>query len=206
MHTWWLFLAAVFLLCGTPGPNMLHVLVRSIQLGVRKSVMAMLGCLTGLVTVLSASAAGLSTIMLASPALFEGFRYFGVAYLVYLGVKSWRGSDAPFTMESRGKAGPMSARRVFLGGLMIGISNPKLVLFVAAFLPQFIDLSRPQLPQYAILTLTFAAVEVFWYVIYGVGGSKLAGCLTKSSIQKAFNRVTGCIFIAFGLTLLRVKQ
>lgn len=184
---------------------MLHVMIRSIQFGVRKSVLAMLGCLSGIVVILAASAAGLNTMMLASPTLFGIFRYFGVAYLIHLGIRSWRGSDAPFDAENAGRAAGMSSGRIFLGGLIIGISNPKMLLFTAAFLPQFIDPGQPVLSQYAVLTATFAVVEGFWYAVYGMGGMKLAGYLSKRSIQKAFNRITGGIFVGFGLTLLRIE-
>ncbi len=74
-HTWWWFLATVFVLCGTPGPNMLHILGRSVGLGFRGSVPAMAGCLLAMLLVLAASAAGLSALLHSSPMLFEVLRY-----------------------------------------------------------------------------------------------------------------------------------
>lgn len=95
LQTWWLFLGAVFVLSGTPGPNMLHILTRSLRVGLRRSLAAMAGCLSAVVLVLLASAAGLSAVLMASPVLFDILRYAGVAYLVVLGVRAWRGDDAP---------------------------------------------------------------------------------------------------------------
>jgi threonine/homoserine/homoserine lactone efflux protein len=95
LHTWWWFLATVFVLCGTPGPNMLHILGRSVGLGFRGSVPAMAGCLLAMLLVLAASAAGLSALLHSSPMLFEVLRYLGVAYLAWLGLKAWRDSCRP---------------------------------------------------------------------------------------------------------------
>ena len=142
LHGWWLFVGAVFLLCGTPGPNMLHILSRSVALGARRSVAAMAGCLTALVLVLAASAAGLTTLLLALPGAFEVLRYAGVAYLIVLGIKAWRADVAPIDVGAGALPRTVSLAALFRGGFAIGISNPKLLLFAAAFLPQFVDAQR----------------------------------------------------------------
>ncbi|MDX3885902.1 MULTISPECIES: LysE family translocator [Edaphosphingomonas] len=202
LHTWWLFFLAVFLLCGTPGPNMLHVMTRSVHFGARRSVAAMAGCLAALVLILLASATGLSALLMASPRLFDVLRYAGVAYLVYLGIRAWRSDAAPIDVDGRALVPSLSPPAMFRGGFAIGISNPKALMFAAAFLPQFIDKARPEIPQFAILVATFAVTEMFWYAVYGIGGQKLAGFLTRPGLKRAFNRLTGGIFIGFGLALL----
>lgn len=177
LHTWWWFLATVFVLCGTPGPNMLHILGRSVGLGFRGSVPAMAGCLLAMLLVLAASAAGLSALLHSSPMLFEVLRYLGVAYLAWLGLKAWRDScrpAPPVTVDATPPvAASLGAWKVFRGGLLVGLSNPKLLLFAAAFLPQFVDPSRGQALQYSVLVATFAACELFWYVMYAAGGHGL---------------------------------
>ena len=205
LHAWWLFAVAVFLLCGTPGPNMLHVMTRSIAFGARRSIAAMAGCLTALVLVLAASAAGVSALLAAWPRVFDALRYAGVAYLIFLGIKAWRGAGSPIDVGSDSLPASWSAARLFRGGFAIGISNPKLLLFAAAFLPQFIDRGSPQAPQFAILVATFAVVESFWYGVYAAGGRTLARSLTRPALRRAFDRMTGVIFIGFGLALLRVR-
>ncbi|WP_277983149.1 LysE family translocator [Sphingomonas faeni] len=205
LHAWWLFVVAVFLLCGTPGPNMLHVMTRSIAFGARRSVAAMAGCLTALVIVLAASAAGVSALLAAWPRVFDALRYAGVAYLIFLGIKAWHGAGSPIDLGGDTLPESWSARRLFRGGFAIGISNPKLLLFAAAFLPQFVDRASPQAPQFAILVVTFAVVESFWYGVYAAGGRTLARSLTRPVLRRAFDRVTGAIFVGFGLALLRVR-
>lgn len=205
MHTWWLYCVAVFFFSGIPGPNMLHITMRSIQFGVRQSLPSMLGCMSGLVSLLIISAAGLGGVMLAFPSLFEVIRYLGILYLVYLGVKAWRGSDAPFSMDKDGEHLQMSAWKKIRSAFIISASNPKMILFAAAFFPQFIDTSQPQAIQFLILIFTFVGIETFWYTVYGFFGSKIAERLIKPRFRRAFNRFTGSLFVAFGLALLRVK-
>lgn len=91
------------------------------------------------------------------------------------------------------------------GGFTIGVSNPKLILFAAAFLPQFVDPARPQPAQFAILVATFAVVETLWYGVYALGGRSLARHLGRPAVKRAFNRVTGVIFVGFGLALLKTQ-
>lgn len=198
LHSWLLFVAAVVVLCGTPGPNMLHVLTRSVALGWRGSVPAIAGCLTALLAILAASAAGLAALLTAVPGLFDVLRYAGAAYLGWLGFRAWT------TRSSSADAMPLDLPRghLFRGGFLVGISNPKLLLFATAFLPQFVDQARPQAPQFAILVATFTLIECLWYAAYALGGSSIARHLTRPRVRRWFDRVTGGIFIGFGAALL----
>lgn len=209
LHTWWWFLATVFVLCGTPGPNMLHILGRSVGLGFRGSVPAMAGCLLAMLLVLAASAAGLSALLHSSPMLFEVLRYLGVAYLAWLGIKAWRESTRPappVTNDAEVVLAPVhGAGTVFRGGLWVGLSNPKLLLFAAAFLPQFVDPSRSQAVQYSVLVATFATCELFWYVMYAAGGHGLRRWLAKPFARRWFERLVGSVFLAFAVALLRFR-
>ncbi len=204
-HGWWLFVGAVFLLSGTPGPNMLHIMSRSVSVGFRRSMASMAGCLLAIMLVLSTAAAGLSALLLASPRLFDALRYAGVAYLMYLGIKAWRGDGAAADTGELGLRRMASRWVLFRDGLLIGLSNPKLILFAAAFLPQFVDPAAPQVPQFAILVATFAVIESFWYAVYGLGGLQLARHLVRPSIKRLFDRATGTIFLGFGVALFAAK-
>lgn len=205
MHGWWLFVGAVFLLSGTPGPNMLHVMSRSIELGFRSAVAAMAGCLLAIAIVLTASAAGLAAVLLAVPGLFDILRYAGAGYLVWLGIRAWRTQAPPIDIGAGRLLSSPSAWRVFRGGFLISISNPKLLLFATAFLSQFIDRTQPKAPQFAILVVTFLVIETLWYLVYALGGRSLAGFLEQPSMRTAFNRLSGTIFLGFGVALLRAK-
>ena len=201
LQTWWLYACAVFFICATPGPNMLHILTRSVRYGLRRTMAAMAGCLSAITLACGASAAGLSAVLTASPILFDIIKYAGVAYLLYLGVKSWR-DDSPLVLDEQGEGAVASAAELFRGGFLVAISNPKLLIFAAAFFPQFIDTKAHQAPQFALLVATFTVIEMFWYAVYALGGRKLARHLTRASWQKAFNRMTGAVFVGFGGALM----
>jgi homoserine/homoserine lactone efflux protein len=204
---WWLFAVTVFLISGSPGPNMLHIMTRSVRHGFARSVWAMAGCLTAVLLALAASAAGVGAILLASPKLFTALRYAGAAYLVWLGIKAWRGAGKgaagldPEMPVARG----VSTVALYRDALFTGLSNPKLILFAAALFPQFISQKAGWAPQFAILTATFVVIEVSWYAAYAAGGHRLARWLASPARQKLFDRATGSLFFAFGAGLLAAR-
>lgn len=201
MQTWWLYVTAVFLIAATPGPNMLHVMVQSIHHGPRRTLAAMAGLMTVNLTYLLASAFGLGALLKASPMLYGVLRYAGVAYLLWLGIKAWRAPVSGGEADD-GAVRTRSLKAMYLTGLGTGASNPKLIIFAAALLPQFINTARPFAPQLAILILSFIAIEAFWFAAYALGGRSLSRWLASSVRQKLFNRATGLIFIGFGGALL----
>jgi threonine/homoserine/homoserine lactone efflux protein len=203
LHVWWLYVTAVFLISATPGPNMLHVMTQSIHHGPRRSIATMAGLMSAILLCLIASALGLGALLKTSPRLFDGLRYAGVAYLLWLGIKAWR---AP--IGEAGEVGATRARslRALYGtGLLTGLSNPKLIIFAAALFPQFIDTDRPFAVQLAILVVSFVAIEFGWQCVYALGGVKLARWLAPANRQRLFNRGTGLMFIGFGGALLGAR-
>jgi threonine/homoserine/homoserine lactone efflux protein len=174
--------------------------VQSIREGAGRVLPTTAGLMSANLFCLVASAAGLGALLKASPGLYDVLRYAGVAYLVWLGLKAWR---APVE-DAHADAAPLarqSVRARYLTGLGTGLSNPKLIVFAAALFPQFLDVTRPFVPQLAILIATFAVIEGFWFSVYALGGRSLAAWLAPARRQRLFNRVTGGVFIAFGAAL-----
>jgi len=205
LDTWWLYLGAIVLIACTPGPNVLYVITRSIRFGLGTSFAGMAGCLLALVLMLSGSVAGLSAVLLAVPAAFDVLKYAGAAYLIYLGIQMWRAPDEPKTPSAVGSTRETSFLAVFRGGFLVGISNPKLLIFAAAFFPQFITPAAPWGPQFAVLVATFVAVELFFYITYAIGGQRLSAHLLRGVWRRRFNRASGVIFMGFGALLLRYR-
>lgn len=132
-------------------------------------------------------------------------RYVGVAYLIYLGIKAWRSDGVPVDAGPGALPRTASKRALFRSGFAIGISNPKLILFAAAFLPQFVTRAAPEAPQFAILVVTFVAMELLWYAIYALGGRSLSRHLARPRVRRVFDRATGAIFVAFGAALFTAR-
>lgn len=211
LHTWWLFVATVFVVSAIPGPNMLLVMTHGARHGLRRSSATMAGCLSALVLMLSVSAAGLGVFLEAWPAMFNALRYAGAAYLIYLGVKAWRArvDDAAPAADAdalQRQAASASRWTLFRGGFLVAGSNPKAILFAAALLPQFINASEPTLPQFGILVVTFAVIEVSWYLVYASFGTRIGATLKSQSVAKAFNRLTGGMFVGFGAMMALVRH
>jgi threonine/homoserine/homoserine lactone efflux protein len=208
LHTWWLFVATVFVVSAIPGPNMLLVMTHGAQHGLRRSSATMAGCLSALVLMLAVSAAGLGVFLAAWPAMFDALRMIGAAYLVYLGIKAWRApadESAAGTVDDLAK--PARSRfALFRNGFLVAGSNPKAILFAAALLPQFINPAQPKLPQFGVLVATFAVIEVSWYLVYAGFGTRIGARLKSRNVGRMFNRLTGGVFVGFGAMMALVRH
>ncbi|HVE08059.1 MAG TPA: LysE family translocator [Paraburkholderia sp.] len=215
LHTWLLCAATAFIGCAIPGPNMLLMITHGAWHGLRGTIPTMVGCLFSLLLMLVISAAGLGVVLQAWPAMFSTLRVVGAAYLIWLGVKAWRAplarpadadvaarsGAAPHATDGAPARGAASRWSQVRHGFLVGSSNPKAVLFCAALLTQFIDASRPTLPQLSVLVTTVAVFEVSWYVVYATFGTHIGSRLKRPKFMKAFNRLTGGIFVSFGAAM-----
>jgi threonine/homoserine/homoserine lactone efflux protein len=212
LSTWWIFVTATFLISAAPGPNMLLIMNQSVRFGLRASIYSMTGCMTALMIMFTLSALGLGVILQRSPAVFDALRWLGALYLAYLGYKVWTAHAAPIPTESSvtnsesAIANKPDALSLFRTGFLTAGSNPKALLFAAAFLPQFIQASLPQTPQLLILLATFSVLEILWYFIYALGGLSMSQQLRKPNILRWFNRVTGGAFIGFAGLMAVMKR
>ncbi|WP_294768136.1 LysE family translocator [uncultured Rhodoferax sp.] len=210
LQTWWLFVMMTFVVSATPGPNMLLVMSTGARQGLRSAVTSMAGCMTALMLMLSLSAAGLGALLQAFPAVFDALRLAGAAYLAYLGVQVWR-SPVQENQAEDGSAPnqlgeSLSTWALYRQGALVAASNPKAILFAAAFFPQFLNPEVPQLPQFGILLGTFAVVEISWYFVYAVSGRQLARYLQRATVMRAFNRLTGGVFVGFAALMAAAKH
>lgn len=205
LETWWLYLGAVVLISSTPGPNVLYVTTRAIRFGFGAAMAGMSGCLLALAAMLTASVAGVGAFMLAVPTAFEILKVAGAAYLIWLGIQAWRAPVADLAAGAA-PAGERPGRLALIrGGFLVGISNPKLLVFAAAFFPQFIAADSPWPPQFTLLVATFIAVEASTYVFLGLTARGLARYLVQAVWQRRLNRASGVIFAGFGIVLLRYR-
>lgn len=199
LQAWWIFVVMTFVVSATPGPNMLLVMSHGARFGLRAAVMTMAGCMTALLCMMSISAAGLGALLYSFPAVFDALRYLGATYLAYLGYKLWMACLPSSATEGASLQGApeRSGGSYYRQGLAVAASNPKAIVFSAAFFPQFIQAEWPVLPQFAILLITFTVIEVSWYLIYALSGHKLSQYLQQAHVLKNFNRVTGGVFVGF---------
>ena len=150
------FVLASFALVVIPGPSVLFVISRSLVLGRRGGLVTVLGNGIGVFVQVVAVALGVGTLVAGSAQLFSAIKLIGAAYIVYLGVQAIRHRQNLSTALARGSA-PKSTARVLREGFVVGVANPKLVVFFAAVLPQFVDRSAGRVP---LQLLTLGAIFV----------------------------------------------
>jgi homoserine/homoserine lactone efflux protein len=206
LSTWLLFLGIALVAIISPGPAVLLSVTNSLTHGFTKSVFSSLGNITGLFVVSSAAAFGLGAALQASTLLFATLKSFGAIYLIYLGIRQWRSKHNVFTKSIEPSKYNQGKRKSFVQGLLVAISNPKAILFFTALFPQFIDLSKPVMIQFIILTTTFMFFSFLILLIYALSAHSAKGWFAKGDKAIWFNRISGTIFISFGLGILRLRN
>lgn len=170
--------------------------------GVKKTLWTLAGLSTGLFILLAASLFGLGVISEKAPLLLTLIKVIGALYLAYLGLKAWRHANSSSDMDVNQLQVVPTPVKLFKTGVWVSLSNPKAILFFAAFFPKFINFSAPLMPQYVILTLAFFAIETTWQLVYTLSGKQLATWLKSGNRLMWLNRSCGLIFILIALALL----
>lgn len=137
-------------------------------------------------------------------AAFTTAKLIGAAYLVWLGIKTFRSDASALAVD--GDAAGRPRRSFYLQGLLVGASNPKAVLFFAAFFPQFLNPAAPMAPQFTILALTFMAFEFTVLTACALSVSRLAPLLRRSGPVRWVNRICGGLFTLMGGLLLFTRR
>jgi threonine/homoserine/homoserine lactone efflux protein len=156
------FLIASFLFAQVPGPSLLFMIGRALTVSRRDAVLSVVGNSIGLFGQVLALAVGLGALVAASATAFTVLKLAGAAYVVYLGVQAIRHrADARKALAVMSRPGPaMSPWRAIRTGTVVGVTNPKSLVFFAAFLPQFIDGAAPPAPQLLLLGATFSVLAI----------------------------------------------
>jgi len=197
LHNWLLYFAASIGLSLSPGPNGLLALTHGALHGHRKALFTISGGVLGFVILIALSMFGIGALLQASIAWLTVLKWVGGAYLVWLGVQVWR--SAPMELDVSGGGNGRPGWSMFKDGLLSAVTNPKALLFFAAFLPQFIDPQRNLVLQFAVMAATFATVEFLYELLVAHAAQRISSLLRR--VGRKFNRVCGGIFIAIGVAM-----
>jgi homoserine/homoserine lactone efflux protein len=204
LSVWITYVLASIVLCVSPGPGVFSSISSGLHHGFRLGIWNAVGMQAASLIVVIVVSVGLGSLLLASETLFNAVKWLGVAYLVYLGIVTWRAPARPFVDEADGV--PHTARDVFLRGFFVNITNPKGIIFFAAVLPQFIDIARPQAQQYAILAATTFTVDLAVMACYTALAAKVLRVMRDPAKLRWVNRVLGGAFIAAGAALASFRR
>ena len=197
------FIAACVALALLPGPIVTLLIANGLRHGTRAALTNIAGVQVGLVIALTVVAIGLTSLMATMGYWFDWVRFAGAAYLVWLGIKLIR---SPVEGVSADAPPPPPRGGFFLQGFVVALSNPKLLVFFGAFLPQFMDMSKDHISQVAVLGVTFMVIAGLTDATYAL----LAGRARKffsARRTRLLSRVSGGFMIGGGvwLALTRAK-
>ena len=201
LHVYLAFVVATAIMIALPGPSVLLTVAHSISFGWKHALSTVGGATMGIAVQLIVAAIGLTSLLNVVAEAFEWLRWAGAAYLVYLGIKQWRSANEPLEVDTSS----VSKTNLFVQGLVITIPNPKSLIFIAAFLPQFIDAARPLGLQFSLIVPTFLAITFSVTSVWAlIAGNVREFLQSRRAFQSVIRTAGGMMVIAgVGLALSR---
>jgi threonine/homoserine/homoserine lactone efflux protein len=196
LQVYFAFVAACIALALLPGPIVTLLIANGLRHGTRAALTNIAGVQAGMVIVVGVLAVGLTSLMATMGYWFDWVRFAGAAYLVWLGVRLIRSpvegikDDAP----------PPPRGGFFLQGFLVALSNPKLLLFFGAFIPQFMDMSKDHLSQVILLGVTFMVVAGLTDGVYALLAGRIR-IIFSARRTRLMSRISGGFMIGGGIWL-----
>ena len=201
-HVYIAFVLATTVMIALPGPSVLLAIAHSISFGSRPALATVAGATAGVAVQLVIAVIGLASLLNVVAEAFEWIRWAGAAYLIYLGIKQWRSASQPPMVGTT----EVSKRSLFIQGLIVTIPNPKSLVFIAAFLPQFIDTSRALAPQFALIIPTFLLIGFVVTALWAVAAGSARVFLKSRRAFKITTRFTGGMMVLAGMGLAFARR
>lgn len=203
LSTWLLYVSVISILLISPGPSALLCVSDGLKFGSRKTIPTVFGGVSAALVLMSISAIGLGAVLAASETLFLIVKLIGAFYLIYLGWAAWKEGSIKIedNVLSEDVAINYSAYARFQKGFLVGISNPKDLLFFIALFPSFMNADLPAVEQYIVLASTWFFMDFITMFMYVALGSKISPFLSKPRNMNIVNRTVGGVFIFLGSAL-----
>ncbi|NTV69717.1 MAG: homoserine/homoserine lactone efflux protein [Azonexaceae bacterium] len=197
LTVWLGFLVASILIAVTPGPGAVISMSTGMRHGYWSALTAILGLQTAILVHLLIVALGLGAVLAASENAFLLVKFIGAAYLVWLGIQKWRAPAIPIDAKA-----PLVRRRgLFLQGVLVNLTNPKAIIFIAALVPQFVDPAQAQVLQYLLIATTLCLTDLAVMSGYALAAVRLGRWLHDPVAIRRQNRFFGGLFVSAGVLL-----
>ena len=197
VHLYLAFVAACIGLALLPGPVVTLMIANGLRYGTRAALTNILGVQAGLAIVIVIVAVGLTSLMATMGYWFDWVRFAGAAYLVWLGIRLIR---FPAEAVKADEPPPPPRGGFFLQGFVVLLSNPKVMIFFGAFIPQFMDMSRDHVSQVTLLGVTFMVIAGMTDAVYALLAGR-ARHFFSARRTKALSRLSGGVMIGGGVWL-----
>jgi len=195
------FLPAALALNATPGADMMLCIGQGLRAGPLSATAASAGVALGVMVHATVAGLGLGAVIAAAPWAFDAIRWAGAGYLLWL---AWR---TLARARERGTASPRRAARAFREGLVVNLTNPKVILFVLAFIPQFVDPSSPVLPQFLLLGGVLALGGLVANALAGIFAGAAQARLSGSAVAgRVLSWLSASIFILLAARLIFMER
>ena len=202
-----LFILTSFVAIATPGPTVLLALSNGARFGTRIALFGLLGAMLSDLLLIGAVSIGLGAILAASESAFQVLKWIGVMYLIYLGIQLLRTKPESRQSVLESETGSVTQPyRIFLKCLLVALTNPKGYLFFSAILPQFINPQAAQVPQYALLALTFTLIDGLVMLGYASSGERAVRLFHTPMAMVWIHRFSGGAILALAGALALYRR
>ncbi|WP_026973319.1 homoserine/homoserine lactone efflux protein [Aliagarivorans marinus] len=204
LQIWLTFVAACIIFSFAPGAGMVATVSNALNRGMKVALVNIVGLQLALVVHLLIVSLGLGALLAQSATAFTVVKYCGAAYLIYLGITQWF-SKAPAAQTDTDN-GQHALLPIMRQSLLINLSNPKSIVFLAAFLPQFIDPTAAATNQYLILGSTVVVIDCLVMVVYALLATVIRPLLSKPRFVAMQNKVFASLFVSLGVALAKAER
>ncbi len=203
---WLAFAGATTLLILLPGPIVTLVVANSLRHGARAGLTNIMGTTTANIIFFAIGGLGMVWVLAVLSDWFNIIRWAGAAYLIYMGVRQWMEKGHGLEDIEKQNSLRKRSKTFFLQGFVVAITNPKTIIFYAAFFPQFMDPTLPMGEQLFILSITFLVIATLFDSGYAILAGKLRPWLMGERRGRIRNRITGALLIGTGVALALTRK
>ncbi|WP_114194922.1 homoserine/homoserine lactone efflux protein [Edaphovirga cremea] len=201
---WWLtYLLTTSILSLSPGSGAINTMSTGISHGFRGAAASIAGLQVGLSLHIVLVGVGLGALISQSLMAFEVLKWLGAAYLIWLGIQQWRAAGA---IDLHALSDSIPRRKLFQRAILVNLTNPKSIVFLAALFPQFIIAHQPQTAQYVILGVTTVVVDIIVMIGYATLATHIASWVKAPKQMKLLNRIFGSLFMLVGALLATARK
>lgn len=199
---WFAFVIACVVFSLAPGAGTVASINNSMMGGMKAALKGLIGLQLALALHILVVSLGLGALLASSAVFFEVVKYTGAAYLIYLGFKKWQEQG---TLNVVGESNTTIYAQLIKQGFVVNLMNPKSIVFLAAFLPQFVNVNHSAVDQYMILGMTVIVIDSIVMFCYSLLGLFVKPYLSSQKVMSFVNKLFGTLFISMGLVLAKAE-